>query len=89
MFDGPAILDKAWEIEGASALSKIAKHAIQICSRLVDDLPMEGIIASDARRDAGIYWRKFFPANRFLSDRKLLPGSSRFVAQSTTAFQNK
>jgi hypothetical protein len=56
MFDGPAILDKAWEIEGASALSKIAKHAIQICSRLVDDLPMECIIASTARHGAGIYW---------------------------------
>ena len=32
IFDGPAILDKAWETEGASALSKIAQHANQICS---------------------------------------------------------
>jgi hypothetical protein len=32
IFDGPAILDKAWETEGACALSKIAQHANQICS---------------------------------------------------------
>ncbi len=38
IFDGPAILDKAWETEGASALSKIAQHAIQICSRFLPSI---------------------------------------------------
>lgn len=50
--DGPAILDKAWETEGASALSRIAKHAIQICSRFLPSIfPMAQIIARD-----GVYF---------------------------------
>jgi hypothetical protein len=42
MPDSPTGADKACEMEGASALMKIAKHAIQICSRfLVNNFPMQ------------------------------------------------
>ncbi|WP_454776787.1 hypothetical protein [Janthinobacterium tructae] len=52
MFDGPA--DKAWEIEGASALSRIARQAIQICSRfLLKNFPMDRIITSRS-------WKYYF-----------------------------
>ena len=32
MLELPLAADKAWEMEGASALSRIARHAIQICN---------------------------------------------------------
>ena len=42
----PLNAEIAWEIEGASALSRIAKHAIQIRScPLLNNVPIENIIA--------------------------------------------